>query len=881
MASPSDACSPESAAERPRQRRQRSHSDRELLQENVSVGTSRRSHGTSLASVGSSLRNNKDRREKKCRASWFFVCVLALVATLSLYWLRRLRDAHVLLRKLADVDHDLGWRHGDDGDAELLDKLDDFSRALRQTWVTGLRHATRDELDDFRDAFRAVVEADAGDALDAYDDAYGDLVGALRAWTDGDVAVSVGLVVGGLAVAVAALVGLGVVARARLEGELQASVASATIAVRSRDQVLKRSDVPVIFVDEHKIIVDINRAALKSFKGYRRRDVLGHDVSLLFPDGLDDHDDGGDHHHHHHHQHQTPESPPATSRSLAPSFATSTSSARGVLTPSSSTSARAVGVDKTGNRRSFMARVAKTANLDGSVKCAIVAVDCTELENMSKQIETHKRVVAHALHDARDKTLPAVELLDYVLELGRSHDETADDVKRKVESLGDGVAAAIALLKDSHDVAATQLDLYGVLSGTYSTLAAHNTQIVDIEALMAERVEHAAAVATRDVVFKFEMPDELRKLEVTVLVDTFVFQHVVDPLLSNARRFTRQGKVTLALLNGSDEFSNESDDQLWFAVSDSGAGIAADVVASGLFGVGAGNDDDGDDDDDVPRGLKSCRLFAEAVGGAVWLERTQIMETHDGATAVPGGSEFRFRLPGRIVRMEQRVVMNERSSATTTTTAVVRCPLFRQRPVVVYIVEDSHVIRKSIGTKLKGICKVWGYPTWIIHEHETVESLAPHLEAIKDDEHVVVTVDEIFDAKGGKLRGTDLIRMLTRLDFQGVIVSASGDVQNALSHTKSGAHVVWGKPFPSAKKMHNDLATAFEERRRDLLARRKKPSSSASMPLLDLPASGSSPAATTRALGGPDSHGAPANPVTRSEDGSPYTTFDSVDTPAS
>jgi len=104
-------------------------------------------------------------------------------------------------------------------------------------------------------------------------------------------------------------------------------------------------------------------------------------------------------------------------------------------------------------------------------------------------------------------------------------------------------------------------------------------------------------------------------------------------LLSNARKHTYVGTVSLT-------YEGDRDGQLEFNVKDTGRGIP-ETIASRLFKEEVATADCRG----VGLGLSSCKVFALAIGGDVWLEHTKVC-TVDDAT---GGTLFRFRLPGTVV----------------------------------------------------------------------------------------------------------------------------------------------------------------------------------------------------------------------------------------
>lgn len=244
-------------------------------------------------------------------------------------------------------------------------------------------------------------------------------------------------------------------------------------------------------------------------------------------------------------------------------------------------------------------------------------------------------------------------------------------------------------------------------------------------------------------------------------------------MLSNARKHTQEGHVTL-------RFIGDADSMLEFSVVDSGQGIAPHV-ASKLFheevttGAERG----------VGLGLVSCKKIAEAINGTVWLFSTKQRTVEEPN----GGTEFRFCLPGAIFYTGDY----ERSAMLPPTQPT--APKFTHITSVlgeccVYVVEDSGLIRKSITTKLKVIAAA-AQCKWTFIEHATVESILPTIREFTQSPNVIVTVDENLESQGGIMKGSELIRKLKAQDFCGIVISATGDGDTAHRHKDLGADLAW------------------------------------------------------------------------------------------
>lgn len=368
----------------------------------------------------------------------------------------------------------------------------------------------------------------------------------------------------------------------------------------------------------------------------------------------------------------------------------------------------------------------------------------------------------------------------------------AQCVKAELTALQCDIVMSLALIHEVDMLVQTRLDLYRLYSGRYDT--SQNTETVGCLALLQSRVNAAAALANKGVNFDFKLPDTAvgSGRELCIKVDTYVWTHVAQNFLSNARKHTLEGSVSL-------RFLGEFDGMLHFAVVDTGKGIPPHVTRR-LFrdevttGTGRG----------VGLGLVSCQKFAQAIGGDCWLHSTRVCTVES-----TGGSEFRFCLPGCIVA-------SNRSAEEAASVDIAAISSISD----VFVVEDSCLIRKTIITKLKHAAKA-AHCSWRFHEHATVESVLPSVAGFAGRADVIVTVDQNLDSAGGCLKGSDLIRTLQVHQFNGIVISATGDATLASQHKELGADLAWyvlalcahlysllsrGKPLPNNKLVLRDLA---------------------------------------------------------------------------
>eukprot|EP00635_Sarcinochrysidales_sp_CCMP3193_P013578 CAMPEP_0118914206 /NCGR_PEP_ID=MMETSP1166-20130328/14649_1 /TAXON_ID=1104430 /ORGANISM="Chrysoreinhardia sp, Strain CCMP3193" /LENGTH=1125 /DNA_ID=CAMNT_0006853775 /DNA_START=83 /DNA_END=3460 /DNA_ORIENTATION=+ len=424
-------------------------------------------------------------------------------------------------------------------------------------------------------------------------------------------------------------------------------------------------------------------------------------------------------------------------------------------------------------------------------------------------------------------------------------------------SIRDEVVLSLALLQETETLITTRLQLHRVLSGTYDTQK--NTQVVDVDDLLRERAQISGTLAVDGVRVGVEIFDDAPGLEggsdadnLSARLDTFVFRHLANNLLSNSLKHTTRGDVVLRF------YGETPRGMLLFGVRDDGHGVATHV-AERLFleevttGAERG----------VGLGLVSSRQFARAVGGDLWLESTKVCTPEDPQ----GGSDFRFLLPGNLVappecRGSNTASLAAKASSSRQSTpsghqgstlggttpggnnnnnkfssvvekgggghshsshhhqmAVVEAPPAAFQRADVYVVEDSALIRRTMVTKFTKVSSSWGCE-WTFHEFATVEAIIEVLPDLQRRPNVIVAVDENLDSAGGYLTGTDLVKQLVgsgnkRKDFLGTILSVSGDPFVSQRHLDLGAHLALGKPLPPNAKLASILLNCLDKRFND------------------------------------------------------------------
>ena len=484
---------------------------------------------------------------------------------------------------------------------------------------------------------------------------------------------------------------------------------------------------------------------------------------------------------------------------------------------------RAIAATHKSERTEFVVHSVRLRKSNGTQGFVLICEDVTPLF----ELDVQKRLLSQICHEARNKLAPAAHVLESLLGIADDVKAAATTTNRTLEDdlrgMRDDIVLSLGLLQETETLITTRLQLHRVLSGTYDT--EKNTQVVDVYELMRERVTISGTLAVRGVTVKVQVQqtsssspimlnddDDDGIQNVDARLDTYLFKHLANNLLSNSLKHTTRGEVVLT-------FYGETNDHLVFGVRDDGHGVATHV-AERLFveevttGAERG----------VGLGLVSSRQFARAVGGDLWLHSTKVCTPTDPN----GGSDFRFQLPGRVVvssnysppkskprELETTVLSEEEDESTEFTLA--QSPF---HTTDVYLVEDSDLIRRTMIGKLTKLTTTWACH-WRFHEFATVEAIIEVLPSVTRRTNVIVFVDENLDSAGGYITGSDLIKQLTGIpNFYGTMFSVSGDPFISQKHIDMGAHLALGKPLPANTKLAHIIL--------DCLAKRSSPDASSS-----------------------------------------------------
>lgn len=467
--------------------------------------------------------------------------------------------------------------------------------------------------------------------------------------------------------------------------------------------------------------------------------------------------------------------------------------------PSIANGGQVVGRKKNGAEIHLLADCRISVDHRGRKHRTFIFQDITALHHATDELEIQDRVLNQFIHEIRNKNAAAQFLLDHLLQIARNLDPK--DLKAEMTRREADIEASIALLHEGDRLIRTRVDMYRVLKGNYDTEA--NVQSVDISTFMNKELAMASLLAGQNgVQFKAELPANLKHNTVQVRVDLYILEHVASNLINNARSHTTSGEVVF-------KFLGQKCHLLEFEVADTGTGISRELRMR-LFhdDVTTGHDRG------VGLGLVSCRLFAQSIGGNCYLIDTKVA----GGGTGHGYTRFGFALPGRIV--DDSSINRDATLGGRWQRLMSELNTVMQLPATmhVYIIDDSKMLRRMLLHRLGKVAEL-ANASWYFHEYGTVESFLPelgglaHYRCCPSLQDIMCTIDENLDARGGQLRGRDLIRKLRDVGYCGIVASASGDERSTAIHMALGAHFRLGKPAPSP----NIIARMIVKARKDIL----------------------------------------------------------------
>lgn len=351
-------------------------------------------------------------------------------------------------------------------------------------------------------------------------------------------------------------------------------------------------------------------------------------------------------------------------------------------------------------------------------------------KNANARLEAQDQLVRQQAHENRNKYAPAIYALEQFDEAARRRDATVSDFTAYAED----IHMALLALREVEAQHQTRLDMYKVLRRKYVP----HLETFEVLSFMRDRlsVERAISLARNHgtdaatAAYEFTVADPYRDCdEVHIRADLYVLSHVVSNLLSNSRKHTYAGSVTL-------DFTGSRDDGLLvFAVTDTGTGIPQHVVDN-LFrhGVATGTYRG------TGLGLPSCALFCQAVGGFIRLKETRLQDEH----GQNGHTCFEFGITGHVVRADRRPRDLEKGDMLHVEVKVEESDDDPGVPddVVVIVVDDSALNRRCVLRSLQQVEREAGARGWTYSQFETIEQAQPFLQETHDaNKHAIVTLD--------------------------------------------------------------------------------------------------------------------------------------------
>ena len=132
----------------------------------------------------------------------------------------------------------------------------------------------------------------------------------------------------------------------------------------------------------------------------------------------------------------------------------------------------------------------------------------------------------------------------------------------------------MTLLHEADALIESRLQLDKVYRGCYETVP--NVQIIDQRTLLRSRIDVVKALAGASGV-EYKVATASDHADKTIKLDCYVFDHIANNLLSNARKYTTAGAVTLSFLGPQ---TTNDPPLLLFSVTDTGQGIPEELRGS-------------------------------------------------------------------------------------------------------------------------------------------------------------------------------------------------------------------------------------------------------------------------------------------------------------
>lgn len=216
-----------------------------------------------------------------------------------------------------------------------------------------------------------------------------------------------------------------------------------------------------------------------------------------------------------------------------------------------------------------------------------------DLQDLLKQRESLVHLVTHKVKGAftRSKYIFA-EMLDGTF--GEINEEVKRRARQGLESDNGGISTVDLVLNAAN-----------LQKGTVK----FDLKIIDLKDLVEKVVSEKKILAEdKGIVFNTNIPSEI----CNVLGDAFWIKEVVNNLVENSIRYTKEGEIEVGL--------KKSDKKFVFYVKDTGVGITEEDKKNLFTEGGRGKDSVKINVDSTGYGLFSVKLIIEAHKGKVWME---------------------------------------------------------------------------------------------------------------------------------------------------------------------------------------------------------------------------------------------------------------------
>jgi signal transduction histidine kinase len=224
-------------------------------------------------------------------------------------------------------------------------------------------------------------------------------------------------------------------------------------------------------------------------------------------------------------------------------------------------------------------------------------------EEARKASETKSRFLANMSHEMRTPMNVIVGLTDLMLE----EDDTPEKTKETLEKINTAGNALMGLINDVLDISKVEAGKLELMPVKYNIASLLN----DIITLNVIRIE------SKPIAFKLDIDENL---PASLFGDDLRIKQILNNLLSNAFKYTKEGTVTLGV-SGQRDGRRQKDD-LWvsFHVSDTGIGIRKEDMAKLFSAYNQVDTHANREIEGTGLGLSITKKFVDLMGGEITVE---------------------------------------------------------------------------------------------------------------------------------------------------------------------------------------------------------------------------------------------------------------------